>query len=189
MRPQILFSLFAPVTSLTGVGPRIAKLIENVAGPKIVDLLWHLPREIVDRSFGPTIGDAPNGRVCTLTVKVEKHEKGYARKPYRVRCRDDSGFLTLIFFHAKEDYLLRLLPIGETRIVSGTIEEFSGEKQITHPDYVLKLDDKETIPVIEPVYPLTAGLTLKTIGKAIRGSLAKAPELKEWLDKPLKLVG
>ena len=186
MRPQILFSLFAPVTSLTGVGPRIAKLIENVAGPKIVDLLWHLPREIVDRSFGPTIGDAPNGRVCTLTVKVEKHEKGYARKPYRVRCRDESGFLTLIFFHAKEDYLLRLLPMGETRIVSGTIEEFSGEKQITHPDYVLKLEDKETMPVIEPVYPLTAGLTLKTIGKAIRGSLAKAPEFKEWLDKPLK---
>ena len=186
MRPQILFSLFAPVTSLTGVGPRIAKLIENLAGPKIVDLLWHLPREIVDRSFSPAIGDAPNGRVCTLTIKVEKHEKGYARKPYRVRCRDDSGFLTLIFFHAKEDYLLRLLPIGETRIVSGTIEEFSGEKQITHPDYVLKLDDKETMPVIEPVYPLTAGLTLKTIGKAIRGSLAKDPELKEWLDKPLK---
>ena len=186
MRPQILFSLFAPVTSLDGVGPRIAKLIKNLAGPKVVDLLWHLPREIVDRSFRPTISKALGGQLCTITVEVEKHEKGYARRPYRVRCRDDSGFLTLIFFHAKEDYLLRLLPIGETRIVSGTVEEFSGEKQMTHPDYVLKLDEAQTMPAVEPVYPLTAGLTLKTIGKAIRGSLAKAPEFAEWLDKPLK---
>ena len=186
MRPQILFSLFAPVTSLDGVGTRIAKLIKNLAGPKVVDLLWHLPREIVDRSFRPTISEALGGQLCTITVEVEKHEKGYARRPYRVRCRDGSGFLTLIFFHAKEDYLLRLLPIGETRIVSGTVEEFSGEKQMTHPDYVLKLDEAQTMPAVEPVYPLTAGLTLKTIGKAIRGSLAKAPELGEWLDKPLK---
>ena len=186
MRPQTLFSLFAPVTSLAGVGPRIAKLIENLAGPKVVDLLWHLPREIVDRSFSPTISKALGGQLCTITVEVEKHEKGYARRPYRVRCRDDSGFLTLIFFHAKEDYLLRLLPIGETRIVSGTVEEFSGEKQITHPDYVLKLDEVQAMPAIEPVYPLTAGLTLKTIGKAIRGSLAKAPEFDEWLDTPFK---
>jgi ATP-dependent DNA helicase RecG len=186
LRPQTLFSLFAPVTSLAGVGPRIAKLIENLAGPKVVDLLWHLPREIVDRSFSPTISEALGGQLCTITVEVEKHEKGYARRPYRVRCRDDSGFLTLIFFHAKEDYLLRLLPIGETRIVSGTVEEFSGEKQMTHPDYVLKLDEAQIMPAIEPVYPLTAGLTLKTIGKAIRGSLAKAPEFGEWLDKPLK---
>lgn len=186
MRPQILFSLFAPVTTLTGVGPRIAKLIESLAGAKIVDLLWHLPREIVDRRFNPSIGDAPNGRLCTMTIFVDSHEKGYAKRPYRVRCSDESGFLTLVFFHAKEDYLLRLLPVGETRIISGIIEGFSGEKQITHPDYVLKPEDAGTMPAVEPVYPLTAGLTLKMLGKTIRGALAKAPVLDEWLDPPFQ---
>ncbi|MBL24285.1 MAG: ATP-dependent DNA helicase RecG [Rhodospirillaceae bacterium] len=182
MRPQILFPIFASVTSLNGVGPRIAKLIENLAGSNLVDLIWHLPREIVDRRFSPSVGDAPADRLCTLTVTVEKHEKGYQRRPYRVRCSDESGFLTLVFFHAKEDYLLRLLPPGETRIVSGTVEVFNDEKQITHPDYVLKPDDADTMPSVEPVYPLTAGLTLKTLGKAVRGALEKLPNLEEWLD-------
>lgn len=186
MRPQVLFPIFAPVTSLTGVGPRIAKLIEKLAGPNLIDLIWHLPREIVDRRYRPSVCEAMPDRLCTLTVTVDKHEKGYQRRPYRVRCSDDSGFVTLVFFHAKEDYLLRLLPPGETLIVSGTVEVFNDEKQITHPDYVLKPDEADSMPAVEPVYPLTAGLTLKTLGKAVRGALDKLPVLEEWLDPALQ---
>ena len=43
MRPQSLTPLFAQVTSLPGIGPRLGKLVEKLAGPLVVDLLWHLP--------------------------------------------------------------------------------------------------------------------------------------------------
>ncbi len=186
MRPKILFSLFAPTTTLKGVGPRIAKSIEALAGPKLVDLIWHMPREIIDRRLKPTVSDAPVGSVCTLTLTIKKHEKGFKRSPYKVRCSDKTGTITLIFFHPKEDYLLRILPVGEQRLVSGNVEQFKDGKQITHPDYILKVEDAETLPSVEPVYPLTAGLTVKTLGKAVRSAIAKLPNLTEWLDPALQ---
>ena len=38
-----------------------------------------------------------------------------SRAPYRVVCSDDSGTLTLVFFHARAEYLEKLLPVGATR--------------------------------------------------------------------------
>ena len=65
-RPEILFSLFAPVTALAGVGTRIGRLIEKLAGPHVVDLLWHLPSGLVDRRFTPQIVAAPAGEQQAL---------------------------------------------------------------------------------------------------------------------------
>jgi len=185
VRPEILFPLFAPVTSLPGVGPRYGKLFERLAGPHIVDLLWHLPVEIIDRSFTPKIADAPAGAIATITVTVDAHEPPRnPRQPYRVRCRDETGFLHLVFFHAKGDYLERLLPVGAVRVVSGKVEHFNNQVQITHPDHVESPDAMVRLKTIEPVYPLTAGLSLKMVQKAIDAALARAPELPEWLDAP-----
>jgi len=182
LRPDILFPLFAPVTSLPGIGPRLAKLVEKVAGPNVVDLLWHLPRDVIDRSFAPSIAAAPEGAIVSLRVTVDRHLPGQGRRPYRVRCADETGFLTLIFFHPHADYLERALPPGQMRIVSGTVESYQGERQMTHPDYIVTEAEAETMPKIEPVYGLTAGLTLKTLGKAVRGALERAPDLPEWQD-------
>jgi len=183
LRPQILFPLFAAVTGLPGIGPRNAKLLEGLAGPHLVDLLWHLPREIIDRRFSPRIIEAPEGRVVTLTVRVEAHfHSNDKRKPYKVRCSDDSGFLTLVFFHARGDYLERMLPVGETRVVSGRVEHFGAEMQMPHPDHMVPVEEADTIRRVEPVYPMTAGLSPKTLGKAIAAALAGAPDLPNWLD-------
>jgi len=51
MRPDILNPLFAPVTALSGIGPRLAEPIGRLAGPKVVDLLWHLPSGLVDPRY------------------------------------------------------------------------------------------------------------------------------------------
>ena len=126
MRPHVLFPLFAPVTRLSGVGPRIGELIARAAGDKIVDLLWHLPSGIVDRRHAPTVGDAEPGEIATLTVKVHTHEPPPARAPrklpYRVVCGDETGFITLVFFSARNDYLLQQFPVGEIRVVSGKVD-------------------------------------------------------------------
>ena len=184
MRPEILYSLFAPVTSLSSVGPRIAKSIEKVAGPRIVDLFWHLPNGIIDRRHAPRVADAEPGVVATMTVRVVRHQKpGNPRRPYKVYCADDSGTLALVFFHARPDYLRRVLPEGETRVVSGTVEIFDREIQITHPDHIGTLEELDRLQAVEPVYPLTAGLTLKVLGRAVRAALEKAPGLDEWIDR------
>jgi len=186
MRPEILNPLFASVTALTGVGPRIAKLLGTVAGPRVIDLLWHLPTGVIDRRFSPTVGEAPDGTIATLTVTVGEHRPPHhKRQPYRVLCHDDTGTLTLVFFHAREDYLRRTLPEGETRLVSGRVEHFGGEPQMTHPDHIATLEEADTLPRIEPVYPLTAGLTAKPLAKAVAGALERVVELDEWIDSGL----
>lgn len=183
MRPEILFSLFGSITSLAGVGPKIAKLIDRIAGPSIVDLCWHLPTGIIDRRYAPTIAEAQPGVVATITARVTAHEKPHNRRsPYRIRVQDDSGELVLVFFNAREDYLRRLLPEGEERVISGQVEEFQSSKQMTHPDHVLPIEERESVAIVEPVYPLTAGLSSKVLAKAIRQAVDGAPDLPEWLD-------
>ena len=183
MRPQVLFPLFAEVTTLPGVGPRLARLIAKLAGPRVVDLLWHLPSGIIDRRFTPKIANAPSGTVATITVTVEAHLPAEnRRRPYKVRCADDSGFLHLVFFHPRVDYLLRTLPVGATRVVSGRVERFGGEAQMAHPDHIVAPEALSSVRTVEPVYPLTEGLTPKPLARAIKAALDRAPELDEWLD-------
>jgi ATP-dependent DNA helicase RecG len=183
MRPDILFPLFAPVTALDGVGPRIGAAIERLAGPHVVDLLWHLPSGLIDRRYTPTIGDAEPGRIATITVEVDQHQPSPNRRlPYKVRCRDDTGFIHLVYFHGRADYLTNVLPVGEKRVVSGLVEEFRGEKQITHPDHIGEIGELEQLAAVEPVYPLTAGISQKVLGRAIGHALERAPTLEEWIE-------
>ena len=183
MRPEVLFKLFSPITGLPGIGPRNAKLVENLAGPKIIDVLWLLPREIVDRRYSPSIAEAIPGKIATITVHVESHAAPPTkRQPYRVRCSDDSGQITLVFFHARPDYLEKILPIGETRVVSGHVENYRDEVQMTHPDHIVTVDEADSIRRVEPVYPLTASLNPKTLSRALSKALEYLPNLPEWLD-------
>jgi ATP-dependent DNA helicase RecG len=183
MRPEILYPPFEPVTTLKGIGPRIAKGLENLCGERIVDLYWHLPSGLIDRRYAPTVADAEPGRVATLTVTIDKHIKPpNKRLPYKIITSDDTGTLVLVFFHAHSDYLIKTLPEGETRVVSGTCERFGQEMQMTHPDRIGTVAEIDQLKSVEPVYPLTAGVSLKILGKAMAGALERVPELDEWQD-------
>jgi ATP-dependent DNA helicase RecG len=183
MRPQSLTPLFAQTTSLPGIGPRLGKLVEKLAGPLVVDLLWHLPFGVVDRRNAPEVAHAKAGEIATLTVTVDEHlVPRNPRQPYRVWCSDETGRLCLTYFNGREDYLKNLLPPGEVRVVSGKVEVYQGEVQMTHPDHVVPLDQREQILRVEPVYGLTAGLTQRPVQKAIASAVERSPELPEWQD-------
>jgi ATP-dependent DNA helicase RecG len=186
LRPALLDRLFAPVTTLSGIGPQLGRLIERAVGKLIVDLLWHLPTGLVDRRASPSVRELEDGSIVTLKLKVERHEPGMRRRPYRVVCYDGTGFITLIYFNVKGDYLERLLPKGSERIVSGKVEFYSGIPQIAHPDFVVPLDQADKLKPIEPVYPLTAGLPPRVVQRAVAGALERAPELPEWIDTALR---
>ncbi len=191
MRPELLNPLFSPVSRLAGVGPKVSQTLARLLGygeaeeePRIIDLLFHLPVAIVDRSRQPGIAHASEGEIVTLHVIVDRHAKpprGNRRLPYRVLCHDDSGSITLTFFHARSDWLERILPPGAERFVSGRIEWFNGRATMVHPDHILDAEELATMPLIEPVYPMTAGLARKTLIKAIGEALDMLPTLPEWL--------
>src|SRR6476646_3917529 len=194
MRPNLLAPLFAPARSLKGVGPRIEALLNKLVAPRhqsahvrVIDLLWHLPQGVIDRQLTPRIADARIGELATLEVTVAEHRPGGprrgARAPYRVLVEDDSGALELVYFNADPAYLKRLLPQGSRRLISGKLESYDGWLQMPHPDHVVAVDAAEAgappLPLHEPVYPLTAGLTNTTLRKAIGEALPHLPSLPE----------
>ncbi|MBR9970610.1 ATP-dependent DNA helicase RecG [Magnetospirillum sulfuroxidans] len=184
MRPSLLNPLFAAITTLAGIGPKMAPLYERLAGGRVLDLLWHLPSGVIDRRFAPKLADAPSGKVATLTVQIDAHiPSNSPKRPYRVRCSDETGFLHLVFFHGREDWLRRQLPEGEWRVISGVVEHFNTEIQMTHPDHMVPVADKEQVMSIEPVYPLTGGLTGRMVTKTVRLAVEQAPQLPEWQDE------
>ncbi|MGJ3230458.1 MAG: ATP-dependent DNA helicase RecG [Oceanicaulis sp.] len=187
MRPAILFPLFADLTTLHGVGPRLAVLIEKVAGPHVRDLAMTPPTGLVDRTRRLSIYEAGElGGLVTLEAEVETHiPRPTLKQPYKVRMRDETGFLHLTFFNAKADYLRRVLPEGARRVVSGKAERFGSEVQIVHPDLIAAPAEIEEADLLQPVYPLTAGLSAGVMRKAVKGALAALPELPEWIDGAL----
>ena len=183
MRPEVLFPLFAEIRTLSGVGPRIGAAIGRLAGPRFVDLLWHLPTGIVDRRFSPPIASAPDKAIVTMTVEVDRHVLPPNRRvPYRVVCHDDTGTLDLVFFNAKANYLETALPVGEKRVVSGRVERYRDRLQMTHPDRIGTPGELDAVKRVEPVYPLTAGLTPKPLGRIVAEAMSRAPDLPEWND-------
>jgi ATP-dependent DNA helicase RecG len=186
VRPAILDPLFAPVTALPGIGAQLAKLFERLAGLLVVDLLWHLPSGIVDRRASPPISELCPDQIVTIAVRVEAHQPGRGPRPYRVICADPTGRLTLTYFNVKGDYLARLLPVGAERVVSGRIEFYNRAPQITHPDLVLRPDELDRLRPIEPVYPLTAGLSPRVVQRAVASVVDRVPELPEWIDPALR---
>ncbi|HRJ66367.1 MAG TPA: ATP-dependent DNA helicase RecG [Alphaproteobacteria bacterium] len=182
-RPHILDNLFLSVKSITGVGPRLSKLLEKLVGPCVVHLLWHLPVDVIDRRYSPPLREAKGGTVATVQVTVLEHIEPKRRGlPYRIKCGDGTGVLDLTFFNARGDYLQNQLPVGTQRVISGKLEFYNGYLQMPHPDFIVAPIDRGQIPDIEPIYPMTAGITHKLIYKFIRGALLRAPELEEWLD-------
>lgn len=181
MRPEALFDYFADIERLPGIGKRNRLAIERLAGTRTRDLLFHLPSGLVDRRYRPNVRDAAPGSIATLEVEVVEHRPAHnKRAPYKVLCRDETAELTLVFFHARADYLRKMLPEGETRLISGKLEQFQGEAQITHPDYMVSPDNADELPLMETVYPLTAGLSGKVLRKAIHAALDTVPPLPEW---------
>jgi ATP-dependent DNA helicase RecG len=194
MRPALLDPLFASVSSLPGVGPKIAELIAKVTGrdgeddARVVDLLFHAPYSLIDRRNKPGIALAPQGAIVTIEGRVDRHQpppQGKPNIPYRVFLHDETGELALTFFRAKGDWLMKSLPIDEQVIVSGKVDWFNGRASMVHPDLMVRASEAQDLPLVEPVYPLTAGLTPKTLRKAIDGTLARLPDLSEWADPSL----
>ncbi|MDB5741266.1 MAG: box helicase domain protein, partial [Alphaproteobacteria bacterium] len=176
-----MFPLFAYIRTLSGVGPKLEKLIAKVAGPKLADLVFDLPVGVVDRSYRPKLAAAEAGRIATVEVTVLDHMPPRVKsQPYRVRVSDDTAVMELVYFRAQQHWLRTILPPGERRVLSGRVEKFKDRLQMAHPDHVVA--PGESFPLHEPVYGLTEGLASRVMTKAVRGALEKVPVMPEWQD-------
>ncbi len=188
MRDERLFPLFASLDTLSGVGPKLLPLLQRLCGGNTVwDLLLHLPDRWLDRRVRAHFDQTVPGEIATVRGEVIVHHAPFNdRSPYRIQLGDDTGFLTLSYFRADPRWLKSQFPVGATRIVSGRVEDYKGERQITHPDFVVDPAKGEAPPEVEPIYALTAGLTNRRIHVLAMQALKSLPkDLPEWADPHL----
>lgn len=187
MRDERLYPFFADLGSLPGVGPKMKPVLARlVGGETVLDLLYHLPTSWIDRRNRGSIAEVEIDSVATVTGVVDKLTPSPRGKlPARVRIRDDTGFLTLVYFHANKQWLERTFKEGSSVIVSGLVQDYQGGRQMTHPDHVLNPGSEDDLPEVEPVYPMTANLAAKALRKFIAAGLERLPELGEWIDPHL----
>lgn len=182
-RPSLLFSLFASPQTLPGVGPKLAKLLEKLDILKVRDLLFLAPFNLIDRSYTPALPQAQEGMIATLLVTVEQYTPpARPHQPFRIRVRNETGFLELALFNMKKQYVEQTLPLQQQRLISGRIERYRDQLQMNNPDYILLPSERSKLPPQEPVYPLTAGLTNKRLRLMIHEALKHLPTLPEWIE-------
>src|SRR5262249_23737823 len=159
MRPPLLNPLFAALTSLPGVGPKLeqlyAHLLSRDGTPRVVDLLFHVPSGVVDRRARPKLRDVVPDTVVTVAVTIDRHRPPPPNRPrarYQVYASDETGHIVLTFFNARRDYLQKILPVGGRCFVSGTVGLYDHTRQMVHPDRIVAEADVATLPLVEPVY-------------------------------------
>ena len=194
MRPALLDPLFAPLSSLPGIGPKLGDLFarllghESIEDCRVIDLVFHFPHSIVDRRHQPGIAHAQQGVIVTITGRIDRHQPpppGKSSQPYRVFLHDETGELALTFFRVKGNWLEKALPLDETVVVSGKVDWFNGRASMVHPDYMARLGEADNVPLVEPVHGLTAGLTSRVLRKVVEAAIARIPQLPEWIEQML----
>jgi len=189
MRPNLLNPLFASVTTLAGIAGKTERLYARLtgrdAGARVLDLVFHLPTGAVDRRHQPKLRDVVPGNVVTVAVDVEGYRPSppnRPRAPFLVYASDETGTLTITYFSMRREQIEKMLPRGSRRYVSGTVTSYDGMLQMTHPDRVVDAAGFAAMALVEPVYPLTEGLSQNMLRRAIQAALNRLPALPEWLD-------
>ena len=199
LRPPQLFSWFASVSTLKGVGPAVGQALQRLLTgrraelaelpvPTLRDLVFHLPTDSIDRRQLRSIADCAAGDYVTLEVEVVEHTpppRIKRRIPYKVLVRDGSGLLTLYFYTVKGDYLIRQLPVGQRRLLCGTVEMLHGQSIMAHPDVIAAPDKRDEVLALAPSYPLVEGMSQRVLSRLVKQAVAKITPLPEWQDEAL----
>ncbi len=183
MRPDILNPLFAEATALKGVGPALAKPLERLGLARVVDLLFHLPTGWIDRLPRTELDMADAGRTVAITLTPRDYRTSAGRGPTRVRATDALGnYVSLIYFGAASGYVKKLLPLGESKRVSGRLEMYGQELQLVQP----VIEGDEGFAEREAIYALSEGITSRKIAALAGQAIERAPDLAEWIEPGLK---
>lgn len=178
--------LYAPYSSITGVGAHYAGLIEKLCGSnQIISLLYHLPVSSKEKLPIENLIEAEKRPTGAILIKIDRHllNRFSLKWPQKVIGHDNTGIIEIVFFNISADYIEQRLKIGHEYVMVGSIKKNSkNHYQMINPSLINSLDYYQKLPKFEPVYPLTAGLSQKNLQKFIQSVLSYIPEIPEWID-------
>ena len=174
-----LSAIETPISSLTGVGPTLAKTLSKVGIFTIADLLSYWPRDFEDRTKKVTLSQFNSGKVHTIAQVLSHEYFGYGKmRTLRIRIDDGTGTASLVCFN--RPFLAKTLPENSVISVTGKFVLRYGELQCTSFDAECIAQDtsidefrNSEVPNsrVLPIYPLTQGLSQVQIRKLTEKAL------------------
>ena len=179
------------ISILDGVGLKTKKILKKKGIEKISDLLWNFPQGYTDRSEIQNLDKLEIGKIATINVKIIKYNFPRIRNlPNKVICEDTKNKISIVFFNSREGYIRKVLPLNSQVIISGKVNFYKKNYQITNPEYIVPIEKENYVRKIIPKYSLTEGITEKIYRKLIEQVLVNIPNLNEWHNKDvLKKIG
>ncbi|TVO35936.1 ATP-dependent DNA helicase RecG [Vibrio algivorus] len=163
MQPKILSSI--PLTSLSGVGAKVAEKLAKIGLHSIQDLLFHLPLRYEDRTRIYPIAKLHAGLFVAIQGHVMSCDTHFGRKKMlTVKVSDGNGTLTLRFFNFNAG-MKNSFAEGRPLYAYGEIKRGNMGLEIMHPDYhFLNSNDAPALEQsLTPIYPTTDGLRQNTL--------------------------
>ncbi|MDD2658418.1 MAG: ATP-dependent DNA helicase RecG [Methylococcales bacterium] len=167
-------ALNQPVSKLTGIGAQTVKRLEKLGIRVIQDLVFHLPLRYEDRTRIYPIVSLQAGMTALICGRVEFIDiLPRGRKSLICRISDDTGYISLKFFHFSANQHNSLKPGTLISCFAEVRHGFAGLEMV-HPDYQVISNPEATLTEtrLTPVYPLTEGLSQSTLRKAVKQALS-----------------
>lgn len=163
-------TLDIPVAKVKGIGEKKAKLFEKLGIGCIADLIYYMPRGYEAQGQKVSICDLKDGGAFCITAVISG-EPSFRRVKSglnltKFSLQDESGWVEAVFFN--QPYIRRMYKDGDSVYVSGHVKRVGKRFQFTNP-HMEKQGGEHT--GINPIYPLTAGLTQKTMRLAVKAGL------------------
>ena len=182
-------SLSLPLTTLKGVGPRMAERLQKLGLSTVEDLLFHLPYKYQDRTRVVPIGALRPGEEVVVEGEIEACDIKFGkRRSLLCRLSDGTGSIMLRLFHfsaaqkATLERGVRLRCFGEVRRGPAMLE-------MVHPEYRrIAEQGVETVEEhLTPVYPATEGVAQKKLRQLAEQAIAllRQGELQDYLPADL----
>lgn len=181
--------LFSPLTSLPRIASKTAAHYARLECRSILDLLFYFPNGYIDRRSSTPLSRVKHGEIVTHIVQVLDitfPDKKHSRSPVKIKCKNATGFIDIVYFRGRAESIDRIYRIGESVLISGKIEKLGHFTQMSHPDIVTLPTAFEKVARLEAVYPLTYGLTSRAISQHFLAAFKQLPALQEWL--PAEIV-
>ncbi|MFP5396248.1 MAG: ATP-dependent DNA helicase RecG [Alphaproteobacteria bacterium] len=186
MRPERLNSLFAAADSLKGVGTGLARPLERLGLTRLRDFLYHLPDRFVTRRVVSDLDEASVGENVVVALTPLEYRSPAGRGPFQVQAADAAGNIcSITYFGRNAGWAKKQLPLGEMRWIAGRLDQYGQLLQIVHPDHVSEAGSAALGQLVEPVYPLSDGLTQGRLTALIHQALSGTPDLPEWIEPGL----
>jgi ATP-dependent DNA helicase RecG len=175
--------IFQDVTKLKGVGEQFSKYLKKKKIEKIKDILLNLPYSETDRTRLYKLNELEIGKIQSIKVLVKKLNFPRTRNlPNKISCGDETGNIDIVYFNSREGYLRKLYTVNKWLIISGKINFFNKKYQITNPDYVTTLSNKDFVIKNIPKYNLTKGINEKKYRVISDQVIKNIPQIEDWLD-------